>query len=57
MDLPPLGTERKNRASFEREDGASRRLSGSDVGPARTPNGLDARSFLRGATEEIRDVA
>jgi hypothetical protein len=29
----PIGTERKKSASFEREDGASRRISGSDGGP------------------------
>jgi len=44
-DLPLAGTDRKNSASFEREDGATRPVSCLALGPARTPNGLDTRSF------------
>jgi len=39
------GTEQEFRAIFEREDGASWRLSSSDLGLARRASGLDARCF------------
>ena len=48
------GTERKKRGSFEREHGATRYVSGSDLGQARKPNGLDALSFFAWSNMRFR---
>ena len=39
-------TDRKKRANFDREDGATRHVSGAHYGTARTPDGLSARSCV-----------
>ncbi len=44
--ISPFDTDREKRASFDREDGATRPASESDAGPARTADGLNARSLL-----------
>jgi hypothetical protein len=41
-EIAPLDTERKKSASFEREDGATRHVTGRNYLQARTANGLDA---------------
>src|ERR1022692_542675 len=50
-------TDRKKRANFDREDGATRPVSGSHYGTARTPDGLSARSFFARSNFEVEDVA
>ena len=52
-----LDTDRKKRANFDREDGATRPVSGSHYGTARTPDGLSARSFFARSNFEVEDVA
>ena len=54
---PSLDTDHKKRASFDREDGATRHASESDSGPARTPDGLNARSLCAWSNFEVQDVA
>jgi hypothetical protein len=43
-------TEQQKSAIFEREDGATRHVSRSTLGRARTSNGLSTQSVLRGGT-------
>ena len=52
----PNDTERKNSASFGREDGASRRIRGRTWALARTTDGLDARSFFALSNFKPQDV-